>query len=294
MFTTKVKRRVSIAAKFNLLTIFIIVVTSGGISYFLIRNATSHIYRNLVNHGLIIAGMASQTSEYCIYTGDKESMKQIIESLKVDEDIAYVCLLDKEKRQLMCKSFKPGLVIPPIPAVSMTDSGFPLKTFYEEFIHTNNGDRYISFLSPVISFLDDKPMDELLTNKRTENQNVVGYIHLGVSLQNLHKRIKQFTLSTLAFTFLFMFVGVIITLFLTKRITSPIKRLNLITKKISDGVFEHAVHVYTSDEISDLATTFNQMVDRLRAYRAAIESHNKELVNTNEQLLKEIAERKQI
>lgn len=78
---TKKKRRVSIVMKFNLLTIFIILVTSAGISYFIIRNTTSHIYRSLVNHGLIIASMVSQTSEYSIYTGDRESMRQTIESL---------------------------------------------------------------------------------------------------------------------------------------------------------------------------------------------------------------------
>lgn len=297
MLTTKVtkkKRRVSIATKFNLLTIFIILVTAAGISYFLIQNATSHIYRNLINHGLIIAGMASQTSEYSIYTGDKESMKQIIEGLEVDEDIAYVCLFDKEKKQLMGKSFKPGLVIPPAPATSMTDSGFPLKIIHEEFINMEDGNRYLSFLSPVIGFIDNKPIDGLLSNKGSKSQEIVGYVHLGLSLQNLYKRIKEFQISTLAFTFLFIFIGVILTLFLTKRITAPIKRLSLVTKKVSDGVFEHSVHVYTNDEISDLAATFNHMVDRLRAYRETIESHNKELQNTNEHLLQEITIRKQI
>ncbi|KAB2833262.1 MAG: HAMP domain-containing protein [Candidatus Brocadia sp.] len=288
MSAINIKKRISIATKFNLLTIFIILITSAGISYFLIQNATSHIHRNLLNHGVTIAGMASQTSEYSIYTGDKESMKQIVENLKVDEDIAYVCLLDKEKRQLMCKSFKSGLVIPPIPAMKTTDAGFPLKILHEEFIDTTDGNRYISFLSPVIGFIDDKPT---VTNKRPENQEVVGYVHLGLSLQNLHKRIQQFQITTLAFTFLFIFAGVILTLFLTRRITAPIKRLSLVTKKVSDGVFEHTVHVHTNDEIADLAATFNQMVERLRAYREEIESHNKELVNTNEHLLLEITAR---
>ncbi|MBV6518185.1 MAG: hypothetical protein DCC43_04070 [Candidatus Brocadia sp.] len=288
------KRRLSIAAKFNLLTIFIILVTAAGISYFLIQNATSHIYRNLVNHGLIIAGMASQTSEYCIYTGDKESMKLIIESLEVDEDIAYVCLLDKEKRQLMFKIFIPGLVIPPLPQGEMTDDGFTFTTHYEEFINREDGNRYLGFFSPVIGYINNKPSDEFSTHKESANQEIIGYVHLGLSLQNLHKRIKQFQISTLVFTSLFIFLGVILTLFLTKRITLPIKKLSLITKKVSMGVFEHTVSVRTNDEISDLAATFNHMVDRLRAYREAIESHNQELLNTNEHLLQEITIRKQI
>lgn len=98
MFASKAKRRISIATKFNLLTILIILVTSAGISFFLVHNVVSYKYNSLVRHGLVIASMASQTSEYYIYTGDTESMMQLIESLEVDEDVAYVCLFNKEKK----------------------------------------------------------------------------------------------------------------------------------------------------------------------------------------------------
>lgn len=294
MSTTKTRRRISIAAKFNLLTILIILVTAGGISFFLIQNATSHIYRNLVNHGLIIAGMASQTSEYIIYTGDKESMTHIAESLEVDEDIAYVCLLDRDKRPLMCKSFMSGLEIPPVPVVSMINLSFPQKTTYEELVNKEDGNRYISFLSPIVGFAGNKSKEVLLNDKGSANQEIIGYVYLGLSLGNLHKRIDEFQISTLAFTFLFIFIGVMLTLFLTKKITAPIKKLSLATKNVSDGILEQHIHVQTNDEISDLAGTFNHMIGRLQAYRRDIESHNEELLRTNTQLLQEINYRKRI
>lgn len=267
MSTTKAKIRISIATKFNLLTILIILVTSAGISFFLIRNVISYRYHSLISHGLIIAGMASQTSEYCIYTGDKESMRQLIESLEVDKDIAYVCLLNKEKRQLMCKSFKYGLKIPPAPAMSFIDSSSPGKILYEEFVNKEDGSQYIDVLSPVVIFADNKPADGLLNNTKITNPEIIGYVQLGLSLENLQKRINQFQISTLAFTMLFIFIGVILTVFLTKRITSPIKRLSLATKNISEGIFEQRVDVHANDEISDLAGTFNHMIERLQVYR---------------------------
>ncbi|MDQ1274188.1 MAG: hypothetical protein QG591_2818 [Planctomycetota bacterium] len=294
MSTTKTRRRISIAAKFNLLTILIILVTAGGISFFLIQNATSHIYRNLVNHGLIIAGMASQTSEYSIYTGDKESMTQIVESLEVDEDIAYVCLLDKDKKPLMCKSFMSGFEIPPAPVVSMINFSFPPKTTYEELVNKEDGNRYISFLSPILGFAGNKSKEVLLNDKVSVNQEIIGYVYLGLSLGNLHKRIDEFQISTLAFTFLFIFIGVVLTLYLTKRITAPIKKLSLATKNVSAGILEQHIHVQTNDEISDFAGTFNHMIGRLQAYRRDIESHNEELLRTNTQLLQEINYRKRI
>lgn len=294
MSITKTKRRITIATKFNLLTILIILVTSGGISFFLIQNATSHIYRNLVNHGLIITGMASQTSEYSIYTGDKESMAQIVESLEVDDDIAYVCLLDKDKKLLMSKSFTSGLKIPPAPAVSMANSSSSPATTYEELVNQEDGKRYISFLSPIVGVTGNKPKEVSLNDKGGANQEIIGYVYLGLSLENLHKRIKEFQVSTLAFTFLFVFIGVMLTLFLTKRITAPIKKLSLATKNVSAGLLEQHIHVQTNDEISDLAGTFNHMIGRLQSYRKDIESHNEELLRTNTQMLQEINYRKRI
>lgn len=221
MSTSKTKRRISIATKFNLLTILIILVTSAGISFSLIRNVTSYKYNRLISHGLIIASVVSQTSEYCIYTGDKESMMQIVESLKVDEDVAYVCLRDKEKNQLMSKSFKSGLQIPP---VINNYSGSPVEMLYEEFINGEDGNRYIDVLSPVIIYTDKKPTDDLVSNKKGANPEIAGYVQLGLSLENLHKRINHFKITALVFTSLFIFVGVTITLFLTKRITAPLKK----------------------------------------------------------------------
>lgn len=267
MFASKAKRRISIATKFNLLTILIILVTSAGISFFLIHNVVSYKYNNLVRHGLVIASMASQSSEYCIYTGDKESMKQIVESLEVDEDVAYVCLLNKDKKLLMHKSFKCGLKIPPSPAVSFIDSGSQGKILYKEFVNKEDGKRYIDVLSPVIIVPDKKPTDTLVTNQKNTNPEIIGYIQLGLSLENLHKRINQFQMSALVFTSLFVFVGVIFTLFLTKKITAPLKKLNLATKKISEGIFEQHITVYTNDEISDFACAFNHMIERLQVYR---------------------------
>ena len=267
MSASRAKRRISITTKFNLLTIVIILVTSAGISFFLIRNVISYRYQSLISHGLIIAGMASQTSEYCIYTGDKESMMQIIESLEVDEDVAYVCLLNKEKKQLMCKSFKYGLKIPPAPVISLIDSNSPGKILYEEFLNKEDGNRYIDILSPVVIFADKKPTDVLVNNKKNANPEIAGYVQLGLSLENLHKRINQFQISASVFTSLFIFAGVILTLFLTKRIISPIKKLSLSAKKISEGILEQRVDVHTNDEISDLAGIFNHMIDRLRIYR---------------------------
>ncbi len=267
MPVSRAKRRISIATKFNLLTILIILMTSAGISFFLMHNVISYRYNSLLRHGLIVAGMASQTSEYCIYTGDRETMMQIVESLEVDDDVAYVCLLNKEKNQLMRKSFKSGLKIPPVSVVNSGDHGSPGKILYEEFVNTEDGNRYIEVIAPVVSFAAQKPNDGVENNTKDAHPEILGYVQLGLSLENLYKSINQFKVSAFLFTSLFIFIGIAFTLFLTKRITAPLKKLSLATKKISEGVFEQQISVRTNDEISDFASAFSRMIEHLRVYR---------------------------
>ncbi|NUO09937.1 MAG: hypothetical protein HUU08_14895 [Candidatus Brocadia sp.] len=91
------KTHLRLATKFNLLTIGLILFTAAGISIFLIRSQILNSYRNLLNHGLSVAAVISQNSEYGIYTEDKESIRQIVKSLAVDADIAYVCLIRRNE-----------------------------------------------------------------------------------------------------------------------------------------------------------------------------------------------------
>lgn len=96
MHAAREKKRFTLATKFNLLTIGLILLTAVGLSIFLIRSQISHSYRNLLNHGLSVAAMVAQNSEYGIYTEDKEAIGQIVKSLAVDADVAYVCLYKKK------------------------------------------------------------------------------------------------------------------------------------------------------------------------------------------------------
>ncbi len=291
MRATQEKRYLSLATKFNLLTIGLILVTAVGISIFLIRNQISHSYRNLLNHGLSVAAMVSQNSEYGIYAEDKETIGQIVKSLAVDVDIAYVCLY-KKKRKLICEKFKSEIKMPTLHHYKKSYRS--LKILDEEFVNKKDGLRYVDIVAPVVSAIDSASAEVLGNDRGVIQQNIIGYVQLGITQEGLRKRVRQIIVSTAYFTVICVVVGVAVTLFLTRRITSPIRELNIATQKISEGILEQHIKIKSRDEISDLAQAFNHMLERLRAYRSQVDERTKQLVLTNQKMAKEINERKRV
>ncbi len=68
----------------------------------------------------------------------------------------------------------------------------------------------------------------------------------------------------LAGTAILAFITFIFGILFSKTLTGPIKELTEATKKIASGDMSHRVKVETADEIGELASTFNTMMDELR------------------------------
>ncbi len=69
------------------------------------------------------------------------------------------------------------------------------------------------------------------------------------------------SLSALILIFVTLFAGRF-----SRKIASPLKKLEEDVKKISDGDLKHRTEVVTNDEIGSLATSFNSMTDSLQNY----------------------------
>ena len=90
-----------------------------------------------------------------------------------------------------------------------------------------------------------------------------------------------------------MFAGVFISFLIAEYFVRPIRRLVGVTRKVAEGEFDFSARGKRSDEFGDLAVAFEEMTGALRESRARLEERTSEFANANEQLLSEIAERKQ-
>jgi signal transduction histidine kinase/DNA-binding response OmpR family regulator len=272
--------RLGLMAKFNIMTIALILTTSLGTASFIIHRVARDNYRELHRHGATLAAMAAQNSEYAIYTESGEALSQIIGSLAAEQNLAYIAFMNKDMHVLAQRSLRPGAEIPSPPL-----GGIPgLETVSKEFTSEADNKRYLDMLTPVLSTQANGP-DSLFrgTETKEEQKTVIGYVQFGLALDKLQEQVHQFLLSTLLFTFLVILSGVAATVTMTRKIASPVRKLAQITREISEGNIDHRIQLSTHDEINDLANSFNIMLDRLRDYREQVQSYQLSLEEKVEQ-----------
>lgn len=272
---TKIRR--SLATKFNLLAIALVLVTALGIALFVVRQERINTSRALVNHGRSIAAMVAQNSEYGIYTENEAFLSQIIDSLAVDAEIAYVTIVNQHRHVLVSRNLQTGVQIPTTLSLRQ-EPMLPQSLREAEFRNDADGELYFDILTPVVSQAKSEAPDALVRlAPHAEQSQIIGYVQLGLTQQGLRSHIRHFLVSTGLFTSALVFVGVLLSLLLTRRITSPLHTLAQVAFAISEGQFDHQIVITHDDEVADLAHAFNRMLANLRDYQTQVAAHHRTL-----------------
>src|SRR6267143_1760840 len=154
-----------------------------------------------------------------------------------------------------------------------------------------DGREYIDLLVPV---LGSRKQGEsaLFTDEGAPGAGgeIIGYVQLGLSQEGMRQRLHAFLVhaAASAATCVLVFVGA--TIFLTRKITSPIRSLVEATRAVTEGRLDHAIEVDTRDELRELGTSFSAMLGRLREYRKQVESHQATLEQKVEERTHDLGE----
>jgi methyl-accepting chemotaxis protein len=263
-----IKKQLTLAAKFNILTIALILGTSLGITLFVVRQQVTHNYAELVNRGVSIATMVSQSSEYTLYTEDQKSLGQLVDGISADENVAYVSILNAGNRVLASKAKDKGFRIPDALRTRKDGAGGVLS---KAFTEPATGKRYIDIVAPVVSqaspaasAVDSLDLGFGMEQPAQTGPKTIGYVQIGLSQEGLRKRIRAFLVSTLLVTLLIVLAGTGLTVLLTRRIAAPIHRLVRVARDISEGKLDHRIEHDGTVEIAALAGAIQNMSGNLR------------------------------
>ncbi len=280
------RRLPSLAAKFILLTGSLIVVTSTIITAYVIRDQIRHSHSDLVTHGMSVSVMIAQNSEYGVYTRNRDNLRQIAESCGTDPDILYVAILDRKGKVLAQSTREPSMRIPS----GVRWDGDADAPSHAEFVLA--GRRYVDVRTPVLGQSGSGRDEALVFGGLRDAPEVIGHVRLGLNVEGVQRRLRQFVYSISVFTFVLISVGIVLTILVTRKITSPVRALTKATQDISEGRFEGHIEIDTHDEISGLSRSFNHMLARLRSFRAQVEERTEELSAANRQMAVDIEERR--
>ncbi len=88
-------------------------------------------------------------------------------------------------------------------------------------------------------------------------------IQIATSIERVRETMKTFMFIALFTVPMFVFISVLGGVFITDRVLSPIKEITRAAKRISSENLEERLEIRGDDELSELARTFNEMIERL-------------------------------
>lgn len=105
--------------------------------------------------------------------------------------------------------------------------------------------------------------------------------------EKLNERIKQFYALMMVAVGIMIILVAIITFFMVRSITRPIRELDQVTKRVAEGDFTARAHVNSHDEIEVLANGFNNMAENMEALLVKMKEDEGKLRRMDLRLLQE-------
>lgn len=129
------------------------------------------------------------------------------------------------------------------------------------YIKSKTGDRILVRVEPILD----------------SDREITGVIYLETSLESVYAQLSNINEIFLKGSIIALVISVLIGILVARAITKPIIEMRRQAQKMARGDFSQKVNVYGSDEISQLAVTFNHLNDRLKHSMATIEKERSKL-----------------
>src|SRR5699024_4735022 len=129
------------------------------------------------------------------------------------------------------------------------------------YIKSKTGDRILVRVEPILD----------------KDRQITGVVYLETSLESVYTQLSKINDIFLKGSIIALIISVLIGILVARAITKPIIEMRRQAQKMARGDFSQKVNVYGSDEISQLAVTFNHLNDRLKHSMATIEKERSKL-----------------
>ncbi len=268
------KRKVGLRTKFNLLSLSLILATALGLGVLVVQHERSSSYDDLILRGKITAAMLAKNAEYSLYTENQEALNRIVDSVKLDPDVAYIVVFAANGKLLATNTKEPRL----IRLISTLPSWASNEMVVGPFIELPGQSGYVDMLAPVHT--QSKRVDDNLFLESDQGRNeakIIGYVRLGLARSRVDQELRNFLVWLSMIVVAILLIGLTVTVVMTNRITTPIRRLVDATRSLVQGQLDTKVIVNSQDEMADLADSFNRMTESLRISREANRQHQQGL-----------------
>jgi len=243
--------------KFSLLFIVLMVLIGLITTFATLRRERKILTEQIRERGAAICRTLAVTSIEAVLTQEFTDLRQYIDEIKKSPNVAYIMVMDSTGKVVIDSDHRQeGKVLyGPVDIRAVKAKG-PIEQKY-----TREDGQPVYEMAQPIEF----------ASKRW------GVVRVGFFLDSLSQQISQAFRQIITIVMGIVLLGILTVVFLSKRITHPLRQLISGIERVSKGDFIKKVKVETRDETGEVAGAFNQMVDKLYTSRKKLQQANKKL-----------------
>jgi two-component system response regulator HydG len=244
-----------------LLSVSLLVFASGAaISLFAARRYSHAILRGAAIEAENLSSAIALEAADKVLTNDLVGLQRMIDHhMRSNPALAYLfVVLD---RSILAHSFPEGM------PVALVDANRPNSDHLPglQKITSSKNESYLDIAYPIF-------------------EGKAGTLRLGYSERPYRLQVRRLWIQMGGLSLVILMFALLLTLFLVRRITTPIRALADATKRVNEGDLRVRAQVSGRDELAALASSFNGMVARMEEYTGRLEAQTRELERAHRQI----------
>ena len=293
---------IGLRTKFVLFISLVIIAVCSGLSWYFIRQQSDGMTRALVSSGSILVKNLAHNSRYGLVAKDLVLLDQLIAGVMDVDESVYIVFTGPDGKRLAVKSKRnvyPSQTIAEslfgsdthdvtITPFTAADGGRG-EALYDFAVPVRRGDERQAPFS-LLSFESDESQDESAMAEKP-SPRIYGVVQIGLTGERMHEALSRMIVNVILITVAVIMSGILAAVWLTRRITTPLKNLVEVARQVAGGDLTASVAPMTRDEVGQLTTVFSQMTVSLRERDLAVKQAYQELEQLNRTLEQRVDQR---
>jgi len=260
---------------------FITVLIFGIFSYIFVTRQNKQLIAEVFRGASIFSDTVKRSTRYDMLMADREGVHRMIENIGKQSGVEVVRVFNKEGKIMFStnKQEMNNYVDKNAEACYICHvAERPLErlsTLERSRIFQGKNHRVLAMITPIYNEPD---CYNASCHAHSKKQRVLGVLDVGMSLVDVDNELKRNQVISIIFTLIAILgISSILALFVHRLVTKPVKRLVNATETVAVGNLDIELPERTTDEIGQLAMSFNRMVEDLKKANQEIKSWNIEL-----------------
>ncbi|PYX34054.1 MAG: hypothetical protein DMG81_20430, partial [Acidobacteria bacterium] len=274
----------SLSAKLIALLLLVMVGVFGILGYLNIRLHRQHLEAATLASAERVSDVIKRSMSYYMLRNNREGIYHAMATMADEPGMVRVRIFDREGE--ISYSSDPS-----------AEACYGCHTRSEPLAHLNRPDRFRIFrdgagqrILGVITPIENQPScSNAACHAHPASQKILGVLDTNLSLAKTDTQLAQSSWRMLAYTLFALFdVSLLTWLFVWRLVGQPLSRLMDGTRQLAEGNLGYQLEVDSSDEVGELAGSFNRMSLQLRAANEEIVAWAKTLEDRVDQKTREL------